>query len=102
MTITKLLRGAACTAAALALAAPAAQASDGSVSVCNQASAQSQGGGLIALDASVDSPAVRYTDDLSTHPGRGEGITTAAAHSPALTVCGNAGPIDPPWGWTAN
>jgi hypothetical protein len=100
MTITKLLRGAACAAAALGLAAPAAQASDASVSVCNQASAHFQGGGLVALDASLDSGAARYTDDLSPLPGRGEGIVTAAAHSRALTACGNTGPIDPPGPWT--
>ena len=81
--------GAAATVLALALA-PAAQAQpDGpSVPVCNQASPHFQGGGLVALDPPVESPAARYTDDLSPLPGRGEGLVTAAGHSPALTVCG--------------
>jgi len=88
MTPTTLLRAAAGAAAVLALAAaPAAQASP-SVPVCNQASPHFQGGGLVALDPPVDSPAARYTDDLSPLPGRGEGLVTAAGHSPALTVCG--------------
>jgi hypothetical protein len=43
----------------------------------------------VALDAPVDSPAARYTDDLYELPGRGEGLVTAAGHSPALTVCGD-------------
>jgi hypothetical protein len=86
-----LLRSAAGAAAVLAIAvAPAAQAQP-SVPVCNQASPHFQGGGLVALDAPVDSPAARYTDDLSPLPGKGEGLVTAAAHSPALTVCGPAG-----------
>jgi hypothetical protein len=82
--------GAAATVFALALA-PAAQARSGgpSVPVCNQASPHFQGGGLIALDPPVDSPAARYTDDLSPLPGQGEGLVTAAGHSPALTVCGD-------------
>ena len=92
MTITKLLRGTAAAAAVLALAAPAAQAqSPGpSAPVCDQASPYFQGGGLVARDEAVDSPAARYTDDLSTLPGQGEGLVTAAGHSPALTVCGEA------------
>jgi hypothetical protein len=90
MTSTTILRAAAGAAAVLALAAaPAAQAGP-SVPVCNQASPHFQGGGLVALDPPVDSPAARYTDDLSPLPGEGEGLVNAAAHSPALTVCGPA------------
>jgi hypothetical protein len=90
---TTLLRAALGAAAALAIAAPAANASeDGpSVPVCNQASPQFQGGGLVALDPKTASPAARYTDDLSPLPGNGEGLVTAAAVSPALTVCGGGG-----------
>jgi hypothetical protein len=89
MTPTTLRRVAAGAAALLAIAAaPAAQASP-SVPVCNQASPHFQGGGLVALDPPVDSPAARYTDDLTQLPGKGEGLVTAAAHSPALTVCGD-------------
>jgi hypothetical protein len=94
MIITKLLRGAASAAAVLALAAPAAQASGPSAPVCSQASPQFQGGGLAGLDVPVDSPAARYTYDLSTLPAQGEGLVTAAVQSPALTVCGNLGTID--------
>jgi hypothetical protein len=88
MKLTNLLRATAGAAAVVALAAaPAAQA-DTSVPVCNQASPHFQGGGLVALDPPVDSPAARYTDDLSPLPGKGEGLVNAAGHSPALTVCG--------------
>jgi hypothetical protein len=86
-----LLRAAATAAGVLALAlAPTAQARPGgpSLPVCNQASPHFQGGGLVALDPPVDSPAARYTDDLSPLPGRGEGLVNAASHSPALTICG--------------
>jgi hypothetical protein len=76
---------------ALALAAaPAAQAAPPgtSVPVCNQASPQFQGGGLVALDAPVDSPAARFTSDLTPLPGLGKGLVNAAGNSPALTICG--------------
>ena len=90
MNRTSLLRAAAGAATLLAIAAaPAAQASP-SVPVCNQASPHFQGGGLVALDPPVDSPAARYTDNLSPLPGQGEGLVTAAGHSPSLTVCGPA------------
>jgi hypothetical protein len=91
MSHPNVLRAAGAAATVLALAlAPAAQARSGgpSVPVCNQASPHFQGGGLVALDPPVDSPAARYTDDLYELPGRGEGLVTAAEHSPALTVCG--------------
>jgi hypothetical protein len=91
MSSPTVLRAAGAAATVLALAlAPAAQARSGgpSVPVCNQASPHFQGGGLVALDPPVDSPAARYTDDLYELPGRGEGLVTAAEHSPALTVCG--------------
>jgi hypothetical protein len=94
MSHLTVIRAAGATAAVLALAlAPAAQARPGgpSVPVCNQASPHFQGGGLVALDPPVDSPAARYTDDLSPLPGRGEGLVTAAGHSPALTLCGDDG-----------
>jgi hypothetical protein len=79
-------------ALALALAAaPAAQAAPAgpSLPVCNQASPHFQGGGLVALDAPVDSPAARFTTNLTTLPGKGEGLVNAAGHSPALTICGD-------------
>jgi hypothetical protein len=68
--------------------APAAHAAPG---VCNQASAHWLGGGLVALDAPVDSPAARFTVDLSKLPGKGAGLLQAAANSPALTVCDGGG-----------
>ncbi len=77
------------SAITLALAAPAVAGAD-QVPVCNQASPHFQGGGLVALDPPVDSPAARYTDDLAPLPGKGKGLVTAAGHSPALTVCGPA------------
>ena len=91
MTPANVIRAAAGAAAVLALAAaPVASAKNTgpSVPVCNQASPHFQGGGLVALDPPVDSPAARYTDDLSPLPGKGEGLVNAAQHSPSLTVCG--------------
>jgi hypothetical protein len=82
------LAGALAVALAAAPAAGAAKPAGPSVPVCNQASPHFQGGGLVALDPPVDSPAARYTDDLSPLPGKGEGLVNAASHSPALTVCG--------------
>jgi hypothetical protein len=86
----KLLRAAAGAAAVIALAAAPAASAKPSVPVCNQASPHFQGGGLVALDPPVDSPAARYTDDLSPLPssGKGAGLVNAASHSPSLTVCG--------------
>jgi hypothetical protein len=91
MTHANLRRAALGAVAALSLAAAPAQADGGAASVCNQASPHFQGGGLVALDAPVDSPAARYTDDLSPLPGRGDGLVGAAANSPALTACGEDG-----------
>jgi hypothetical protein len=87
--MTQSLRRAALGAVtALMLAVPAAQADDGArAAVCNQASPHFQGGGLVATDPPVDSPAARYTDDLSPLPGVGEGLVVAAAASPPLTGC---------------
>jgi hypothetical protein len=72
-------------------AAPAAQAGPG---VCNQASPHWLGGGLVALDPPVNSPAARYTVDIGTLPGRGAGLFQAAANSPSLTVCDAGGDDD--------
>jgi hypothetical protein len=69
-------------------AAPAAQAAPG---VCNQASPHWLGGGLVALDPPVDSPAARYTIDIDKLPGKGAGLFEAAANSPSLTVCDGDG-----------
>jgi hypothetical protein len=91
LTISTLLSGAGCAAAVLALAAPAAQASDTETPVCNQASPHFQGGSLYALDAPVDSPAARYTENLWMVPGRGAGLVEAAGNSPSLTLCGGLG-----------
>jgi hypothetical protein len=81
-----LRRGAlALAASALSLTfAPAAHAAPG---VCNQATPHWLGGGLVALDPPVNSPAARYTVDIGKLPGKGAGLFQAAANSPALTVC---------------
>jgi hypothetical protein len=94
MTRAHLRRAALGAVGALAIAAPAAQAGDSGGAVCNQASPHFQGGGLLPTDPPVDSPAVRYTDDLSPLPGQGEGLIGAAANSPSLTGCaeGDGGP----------
>lgn len=78
----------AASAFAIAVAAPSASASPG---VCNQASPHWLGGGLVALDPPVNSPAARYTVDIGKLPGKGAGLFTAAANSPSLTVCDGGG-----------
>src|SRR5689334_8956354 len=75
------------SAFAIAAAAPSASASPG---VCNQASPHWLGGGLVALDPPVTSPAARYTVDIGKLPSNAAGLLTAAAKSPSLTVCAPA------------
>jgi hypothetical protein len=83
----------AASALAIAVAAPTASASPG---VCNQATPHWLGGGLVALDPPVNSPAARYTVDIGKLPANGAGLFTAAANSPSLTVCdGGGGGGDP-------
>ena len=79
---------------AAAAAAPSASAAPG---VCNQATPHWLGGGLVALDPPVNSPAARYTVDIGKLPANGAGLFTAAANSPSLTVCdgGGSGGGDP-------
>jgi hypothetical protein len=82
-----LRRGAlavAVSAFSIGIAAPSASASAG---VCNQATPHWLGGGLVALDPPVNSPAARYTVDIGKLPANGAGLFTAAANSPSLTVC---------------
>lgn len=76
------------SALAISVAAPSASAAPG---VCNQASPHWLGGGLVALDPPVNSPAARYTVDIGKLPGNGAGLFTAAASSPSLTVCDGGG-----------
>jgi hypothetical protein len=86
MTAT-IRRGAfalAVSALSMFVAAPGASASPG---VCNQATPHWLGGGLVALDPPVNSPAARYTVDIGKLPANGAGLFTAAANSPSLTVC---------------
>src|SRR4051794_31418 len=68
-------------------AVPAAEATPG---VCNQASPHWLGGGLVALDPPVTSPAARYTVDIGKLPSNAAGLLTAAVKSPSLTVCAPA------------
>src|SRR3954469_13810799 len=82
-TIRRGVLSIAALASTLALA-PTAQAAPG---VCNQASPHWLGGGLVALDPPVNSPAARYTVDIGKLPGKGAGLFNAAANSPSLTVC---------------
>jgi hypothetical protein len=80
----------------LGIAAAAQSASASPPGVCNQASPHWLGGGLVALDPPVNSPAARYTVDIGKLPGKGAGLFTAAANSPSLTVCDGGGdPTDP-------
>jgi hypothetical protein len=87
MGMTHSIRRGALSIAALTFTlalAPAAHASPG---VCNQASPHWLGGGLVALDPPVSSPAARYTVDIGKLPGKGAGLFDAAVNSPSLTVC---------------
>ena len=79
------------SALVVGVTAPSASASPG---VCNQATPHWLGGGLVALDPPVNSPAARYTIDIGKLPANGAGVFTAAAMSPSLTVCdgGNGDP----------
>jgi hypothetical protein len=91
---TSLHRGAlavAVSAFIFGVAAPSASAAPG---VCNQATPHWLGGGLVALDPPVNSPAARYTVDIGKLPANGAGVFTAAAMSPSLTVC-DGGDGDP-------
>jgi hypothetical protein len=72
------------TAFSMSFAVPGASASPG---VCNQATPHWLGGGLVALDPPVNSPAARYTVDIGKLPAKGAGLFEAAANSPSLTVC---------------
>jgi hypothetical protein len=88
---TTIRRGAlalAVSAFSLFVAAPGASASPG---VCNQATPHWLGGGLVALDPPVNSPAARYTVDIGKLPANGAGLFQAAANSPSLTVCDTGG-----------
>src|SRR4051812_21960120 len=86
-------RGGALAVAALAVPIPAAPAAHAAPGVCNQASPHWLGGGLVALDPPVNSPAARYTVDIGKLPGNGAGLFDAALKSPSLTICA---PVVPP------
>ena len=89
--MTRSIRRGALSIAAVATTlalAPTAQATSG---VCNQATPHWLGGGLVALDPPVNSPAARYTVDIGKLPGKGAGLFEAAANSPSLTVCDGDG-----------
>ena len=92
--MTRSIRRGALSIAAIATTlafVPTAQAAPG---VCNQASPHWLGGGLVALDPPVNSPAARYTVDIGKLPGKGAGLFEAAAKSPSLTVCDGDGDGD--------
>ena len=69
---------------AFAVMAPSAQASE--LKVCNQATHNSLGGNLLAIDGDLGSSA-RFTEGLKAHPGKGAGLVNAADHSRALSAC---------------
>jgi hypothetical protein len=73
---------------AFAVAAPVAQAAPAPapVQVCNQATHNSLGGDLLAIDGDKG-PSARFTEGLKAHPGKGAGLVNAAAHSSALSAC---------------
>jgi hypothetical protein len=85
--MTASIRRGALALALSALSLSAAPAAYAAPRVCNQASPHWLGGGLVALDPPVSSPAARYTVDIGRLPGNGAGLFQAAANSPSLTVC---------------
>lgn len=89
MNHSHLRRAGLAAVTALAFCAPAAQAAP-SQTVCNEATPVSLGGSYVALDGDPTPPA-RFTESLNAHRGTGEGLVTAAAHSPALALCGEGG-----------
>jgi hypothetical protein len=89
--MTRTICRGALTIAALASSLVLAPAANADAGVCNQASPHWLGGGLVALDPPVNSPAARYTVDIGKLPGKGAGLFEAAANSPALTVCDGGG-----------
>jgi hypothetical protein len=92
--MTNTIRRGALLLAVGALSLVGAQTAHAAPAVCNQASPHWLGGDLIALDPPVDSPAARYTVDLTKLPGKGAGLVGAAANSPSLSVCeGDGGEV---------
>ena len=74
--------------ATAAIAIPAVAAADDSVSVCNEAE-NSPRGGYVVTGGPVDPapPAFLRGSQMLVGDGNGEGLETAAEHSPALRVC---------------
>jgi hypothetical protein len=91
--MTASIRRGALAAVACALSLSVAPAAHAAPGVCNQASPHWLGGGLVALDPPVSSPAARYTVDIGKLPGDGAGLFEAAANSPSLTVCDADGAV---------
>jgi hypothetical protein len=93
--MTNSRRGALAAAMSVVALAGAASSASASVGVCNQATPHWLGGGLVALDPPVNSPAARYTVDIGKLPANGAGLFTAAVNSPSLTVCdgSNGAPV---------
>jgi hypothetical protein len=89
--MTYSIRRGALALAVFALSLSASSAAQAAPGVCNQASPHWLGGGLVALDPPVNSPAARYTVDIGKLPGKGAGLFEAAANSPSLTVCDGGG-----------
>jgi hypothetical protein len=91
IAMTTSIRRGALSVAALVASFALAPAAHASVGVCNQASPHWLGGGLVALDPPVSSPAARYTVDIGKLPGKGAGLFDAALNSPSLTLCDGGG-----------
>jgi hypothetical protein len=89
--MTRSIRRGALSLAAVATTLALAPTAQAAPAVCNQASPHWLGGGLVALDPPVSSPAARYTVDIGKLPGKGAGLFEAAANSPSLTVCDGDG-----------
>jgi hypothetical protein len=91
--MTAYIRRGALVLAIGALSLSVTQTASAAPGVCNQATPHWLGGGLVALDPPVDSPAARYTVDIGKLPGKGAGLFEAAANSPSLTVCDGGGDV---------
>jgi hypothetical protein len=81
-------------AAALAItAAPAAIAapSTSHPPVCNEAENSFQGGYTVAPGVDPNPPAFLRGEQMAVGHGHGAGLANAAAHSPALALCGPVG-----------
>jgi hypothetical protein len=88
--ITLALAAAGLIAAAVP-ATSSAVPTDSPVAVCNEAENSFQGGYTVPPGTDPNPPAFLRGEQMRLGNGHGAGLANAAAHSPALAVCGPVG-----------